>query len=53
MKTLIYSTKLFEKPFFKLISAKTKLQFGYTSERLSKDTVEKAKGFDAIAIFFC
>lgn len=51
MKTLIYSTKLFEKPFFKLISAKTRLQFGYTSERLSKDTVEKAKGFDAIAIF--
>ncbi|CAL2083414.1 2-hydroxyacid dehydrogenase homolog [Tenacibaculum sp. 190524A02b] len=51
MKTLIYSTKLFEKPFLESASEKAGLQFAYTNERLSKHTVEKAKGYDAIAIF--
>ena len=51
MKTLIYSAKPFEKPFLEASAHNTEHEFVYTSERLTLETAEKSKGFDAISIF--
>ncbi len=50
MKTLIYSSHKYEKPYLEEAN-KNKHQFIFTKKSLNKETINLAKGFDAISIF--
>lgn len=50
MKTLIYSSHKYEKPYLEQAN-KNKHHFIFTKQSLSKETVNLAKGFEAISIF--
>lgn len=50
MKTLVYSSHEFEKPFLQK-AAKGKQKLEYQANALNIATAEKSKGFDAIALF--
>jgi D-lactate dehydrogenase len=50
MKTLVYSTHEFDKPFLEF-AAENKHHFEFTESLLSLDTTDLAKGYAAIALF--
>lgn len=50
MKILVYSTHGFDKPFIEE-AAKDRLELDFTEQALSLDTVELARGYEAIALF--
>ena len=50
MKTLVYSSHDFDKPFL-IEAANDKHELEFTEESLDPDTADLAKGFEAVALF--
>lgn len=50
MKTLVYSTHGFDRPFLEECGL-GKIELAFTTQQLSPETAHLAKGFDAVAIF--
>jgi D-lactate dehydrogenase len=50
MKTLVYSTHGFDKPFMER-AAEGKHELGFTEKVLNETTTSLARGFEAVALF--